>query len=198
MRNVGWDPLVLKYLHDNRDGEPEGKPLEMGYVTLHNGEKIEAIMVATADHIRDCLANNPDKREIFLNEGQFIQGLYDLVYEQIPRGRRFHVDALLRGFNRKPFGEISSLVCLADKVDNFYATCVKCGHPAAENQRMKRVDGETLPAHVNDDLELIGGKDKEGAEYFYEARCLDDWVLDGEPKMHYELPKFDWSSTSVL
>lgn len=192
MKQVGWEPLVLKYLGDNRDGEKEVKPFEIGYVTLHSEERIPAILVGNVEQIRTCLEEHPRQKEVFLNEGQFFPGLYELVYEYIPKGRRFHVDALLRGFNRRKFGEIAELICLADKVETYYATCVKCGHPAAENQRMKRVRGEARPAHIDDPLELIGGRDKEGAEYFYEARCLEHWVLDGEPPLHYKLSKFEW------
>lgn len=192
MQEVGWEPLVLKYLHDDRSGEKEGGLFGWGKVTLHSGEKVPAVSVKTGKDIKKYLEEHPEQKDVFINEGQFFRGLYDLVFEFIPEGRRFYIDALLRDFARRKFNEVADLVCLADRVNTYYATCVKCGHPAAENQRMKRVKGEVVPAHIKDQTERIGGKDKEGAECFYEARCLDDWVLDGEPELYYKLERFCW------
>lgn len=103
-----------------------------------------------------------------------------------------HVGPSHPKFKPEKFYGIPELVCLADKVNMYYATCVQCGHPASENQRMKRIHGKVKPAHFQDPVELIGGQDEEGAEYFYQARCLEHWLLDGEPELLYQFPKFSW------
>jgi len=192
IQEVGWNPLVLKYFGDDRDGEEERELFGEGYVTLHKGERIPAVLVKTGEDIKEYLESHPDRKYVFLNEGQFIKGLYDLVFELIPKGYKFCIDALLRGFNRKKFGEGAELVCLADVVNMNYATCVVCGHPAGENQRMKRVGEMVLPAHSDDSLEVVGGKDDGKVKYFYEARCLRHWVLEGELDLRYELKPFSF------
>ncbi len=85
-------------------------------------------------------------------------------------------------------------MCLADSIEISYATCVGCGRPATDNQRMKREGGKIVPAHVDDPLVAPGGKDSRTGRvkdpYFYEARCLDQWILRGEKKNIFELPRY--------
>lgn len=192
IKEVGWKPIVLKYLHDDRYGEKNSGLFSEGNVTLHSENKIPSVLVDSTEHIRSYLEDHPETRLVFINEGQFFKGLYGLVSELIPKGYRFHIDSLLRGFNRKRFGESADLACLADVVNIYYGTCVECGHPATENQRMKKVGGVIIPSNYHDPLEAIGGKDDGKAEYFYQARCLKDWVLEGEPELIYSLEKFSW------
>lgn len=192
-RQKNSSPVVFKYAHDARYGEIVKERFETGYVTLHKGEKVLAIAINTGDDLRDYLKRQQARKEVFVDEGQFISGLYDAIFELISKGYKFFVTGLQRGFNRKRFGDIPALMCLADTINMNYAMCVECGHPATENQRMKRVDGgKPTPAHYDDPLQAVGGKDTGDVNYFYQARCLKDWVLVEEPKNKYELPRFSW------
>lgn len=193
VEKTGRDPLVLNYLGDVRDGNNQRQLFGWGEVTLHSGERLDAVLVRTGEDIKKYLADNPGQKTIFINEGQFITGLYDAVFELIPKGYRFYVDALLRGFNRGKFNDIADLVCLANEVDFLYATCVQCGYPATENQRMKRIESVVVPADYHDPLEAVGGKDTGRVSYFYQARCLKDWVLANEPPLLYQLERFEWN-----
>mgnify|MGYP001560009731 CR=1 FL=1 len=192
-QKLDFSPIVFKYAHDDRYGEVRAECFQEGKITLHGGERVSAIAISTGDELRSYLENNPGKKDVFVDEGQFIAGLYDAVFNLIPRGYKFSGTGLQRGFNRKKFGDIPALMCLADAVNMNYAICVECGHPAPENQRMKRVNGgNPIPAHYHDPLQAVGGKDTAGVDYFYQARCLKDWVLDGEPRNCYELARFEW------
>src|SRR3989339_1269130 len=181
VKKVGWDPIVLNYSRDVRDGNTDRENSGKGYITLHNGSQLEAVLVRDGSEVKNYLTSHPNQKVVFINEAQFMAGLYQTIFDLIPQGYQFHVDGLSRGFNRGKFGDIADLVCLADTVDMSYATCVVCGDPATENQRMKRVNGTVMPAHYDDPLEAVGGKDTGKAEFFYEARCLKDWILIGEP-----------------
>ncbi len=193
VQKAGIKPIVFKWSQDDRYGEMTTERFQEGNVTLHRGEKVPAITIAQGEDIREYLAEFPEKKEIFIDEGQFIGGLYQVIFDLIPKGYSFSVTGLQRGFNRKSFGDIPALMCLADTINMNYALCVECGHPAPENQRMKRVNGgDPIPAHYNDPLQAVGGKDTGTVDYFYQARCLKDWVLDGEPKNRYELNRFEW------
>jgi hypothetical protein len=59
---------------------------------------------------------------------------------------------------------------------------------------MKRIgnDPTPIPAHHDDQLEAIGGADTGRVEFFYQARCLKHWILDGEPKNPFTLERFVW------
>jgi len=39
---------------------------------------------------------------------------------------------------------------------------------------------------------MPGGAKKRGDKFFYQARCLDHWVLRGEPESEFKLDKFSW------
>lgn len=189
----GLDFAVFKWLADCRYGQEAGKTFETGHVTLHSGEKIPAINVNDVKDIHQYLAANPSKKNIFIDELQFFPGIYGLIFELLPKGYRFYGTGLPRGFNRKKFGEVADLMCLADKISMHYAICVECGNPATDNQRMKRLDeGSVIPAGFSDPLVLPGGAEETKKKYFYQARCLADWVLTSEPSLGYTLSKFKW------
>lgn len=185
--------LAFKWLNDDRYGEKQGKVFDRGYITLHNDKKIPAVMVRTASDIKEYLhrTKNQQIRHFFADEVQFMPRFYELCLELLPQGYHIGATGLIRGFNRQPFGEVPKLMCLADKIDINYANCVVCFHPATENQRMKRIDdGKPQEAHYDDPLVLVGGKDDKKVKDFYQARCLRDWVLVGEPQNQYRMTRF--------
>lgn len=180
----GIKPIILKPLKDNRYEEPLGDIFGPGNVTLHNRRVIRAINIRTTNHISEHLARNPEQKYVFIEEVQFIPELYELTFELLPRGYKLHYAGLARGFNRKPFNDVPKLMSLADTIEMHYATCVECGHPAPESQRVKKQNGELVPAHYDDPLELPGGEEK------YQARCLAHWELPGEPQNKYTLERY--------
>ena len=193
--NKGLDYVVFKWIGDDRygeDGKEKKKIFDPGNVTLHNDEKVPSVMVNTANDIKEYLSAHPHIKNSFIDELQFIQGIYDLIFEYQPKGHKFWGTGLPRGFNRKEFGDVPRLMCLANRVHMNHALCVKCGDPATENQRMKEIAEVVYEAEDGDPLVMPGGAKKRGDKFFYQARCLDHWVLQGEPKSEFKLDKFSW------
>lgn len=190
LKDRGEDPLVLRPLKANRYGEPKGELFSEGYVTLNDGGRVPAILVETEEQVLEYLSRYPDKKELFTDETQFIL-TYKLARHLIAQGYNNRGTGLQRGFNRQGFRDVPKLMCLADVININYATCVGCGRRSTENQRMRREeDGKLIPAQVDDPLELVGGKDTGRDPFPYEARCLDQWVIRGEPKNKFELGRY--------
>ncbi len=183
--------LVLKPLMDNRHGGRKAKLFQKSKTTLHDGRTIRAISVNTVDNIAEYLKAHPRQRDVAIDEGQFIPGLYKLVKEKVAQGYRIRITGLPRGFNRKPFNDIPKLMCIADVVEYHYAMCVDCGHPATDNRRMKYDGDAPMPAHYKDPLELVGGVKGKQKKPFYDPVCLSHWQLPGEPKNPFTLPRYE-------
>ncbi|MBI4980551.1 hypothetical protein HZC30_03285 [Candidatus Woesearchaeota archaeon] len=177
MQRKGLPYVVFKWNEDARYGEKAGGEFEPGQVTLHSGEKIPAILVKDAVGMETYLRQHQEIREAFGDEIQFFPGIYSMFARLLGEGYHFHATGLPRGYNRQGFNDVPKLMCLADKLKIHYAICVKCGDPATENQRINQADKS---------LVKVGGAGD------YEARCLKDWFLEGEPELKYKLEKFKW------
>ncbi len=177
MQRKGVPYVVFKWKEDVRYGEKGGEEFEDGQVSLHSGEKIPAVMVKDAAGMETYLRQHKEIREVFRDEAQFFHKLYDVTVRLLGEGYHFHDTGLPRGFNRKGFNDVPKLMCLADKIKMHYAICVKCGHPATDNQRLNQEDKALI---------------KVGGAGDYEARCLKDWTLEGEPELKYKFEKFEW------
>ncbi len=177
MQRKGLPYVVIKWKEDVRYGEKEGEESEEGHVTLHSQEKIPAILVKDALSVETYLRQNAEIREVFIDEAQFFPGLFGAATRLLREGYHFYATGLPRGFNRASFRDVPKLMCLADKINMHYAICVKCGDPATENQRLNQEDKALI---------------KVGGAGDYEARCLKDWTLEGEPELKYKFEKFEW------
>lgn len=177
LQRKGVPYVVFKWKGDARYGESAGNEFEEGYVTLHDGTKIPAILVRDALDTKTYLRQHTEIREVFRDENQFYDKIYEVTAEQLGEGYHLYDTGLPRGFNRASFRDVPKLMCLADKINMHYAICVKCGDPATENQRINQADKSLI---------------KVGGAGDYEARCLKDWSLDGEPEMKYKLERFEW------
>ncbi len=187
---AGLNPLVFRWTDDARYGEKKTELYELGNIVLHSGEKIPAISIRHAQDIPTYLQEHPNNREIFIDETQFISGIYDLSFKLLAKGYHLYSTGLPRGFNRKPFNDVPKLMCLADTIHMNYANCVVCFHPASDNQRMKKIGERKTHAHIDDPLVAVGGTENQEVKYFYEARCLKDWKLLGEPENKYHLERY--------
>lgn len=177
VKKAGLEYVVFKWIGDSRGKEQ---------ISLHSGKTIKAFRVEKATEVSAYLKEHPKIRQVFIDEAQFLDNIYETVFDLLPKGYKISLTGLPRGFNRRGFGEFPALMCLADKINMRYAICMQCGEPATENQRIKIISGERKPAHYNDSLVLVGGKET------YEARCLKHWELVGEPPLKYELGKFEF------
>lgn len=190
-RTAGRNPVVFKWLKDSY-GQKMGKPFSRSGVELHSGETIDAILVRDVNDIRKYLDDHQGLKDVFIDEGQFFPGIYDLVKEKLPQGYRFDISMLLRSFNREPFGDGPRLACLADEIIYSYAYCSSCKGQAAESQRFRYSKGQRkrkIPAR-HDDLQVVTRR-REGQtdDAQYEARCIDCLRIPNSLPNPYELPK---------
>lgn len=201
LEKCGINPVNFRYLSETeRYGCKVGELFGVGQISYHDRSTTDAINVRTGEHIEKFLEKyDGDSRFIMIDEGQFIEGLYETAQRLVEKGHQLHVNMLLRTFNRQGFMVAPSLMCLADKISFHYATCVNngCGRPATESQRMVVRAGETRmePANYFDPVEMIAGNDptkidRENDRCFYQASCLPHLEIPGEPKGKYEFNIF--------
>ena len=97
---------------------------------------------------------------IGIDEGQFYPDLVDKVEEFVRKDKLIIISALDGTFERKPFGQIPSLIPLADDVIKLRAICMQCGQEAPFTHRLVS----------NKEVELVGWKD------LYEPVCRHCYV----------------------
>jgi len=176
LQKAGFSPLVVKLDQDKRYGSETE-------ICLHTDERHPAVNISTIREIEDLLRKDPKIKDICIDEGQFFQGIYEYTQELLSRGYNVDITGLPLTFNLSPFGEIPSLMCLADRIILNTAICVSCGHPASYSQRLKPIQGTIMPA-PHGDVDFLPG----GAES-YQARCFDCLELPGRPENKYKLDR---------
>ena len=136
--------MIVKYSKDLRYDE-EG-------IATHCGMKIPA----TVSTMRlEQITNNilmEDYDVIGIDEGQFFPDVVDWAESMANMGKVVVVAALDGTFQRKPFGDILSLVPLAEEVTKLKAVCMNCFEEAAFSKRITSDD--------EGKVEVIGGADK--------------------------------------
>ncbi len=137
-------------------------------VTSHAGSDFGAIPIQQAGQILELL--EPDTTVVAIDEVQFLDNdVVPLVQQLAEKGLRVILAGLDMDFRAEPFGPISALMALAEKVDKLQAICMVCGEPATRTQRL--VNG--APANYNDPVVIVG------AAELYEARC----------RRHHKVPR---------
>ncbi|XP_061578557.1 thymidine kinase, cytosolic [Cololabis saira] len=136
--------LVIKYAKDTRYSEK-------GMAT-HDKNTMEAV---PANNLQDVRPLALQACVIGIDEGQFFSDTVDFCEEMANLGKTVIVAALDATFQRKAFGNILSLVPLAESVVKLHAVCMQCYKEAAYT---KRIGAEK-------EVEVIGGADK------YQAVC---------------------------
>ncbi len=154
--------LIFKHSLDTR------KTIE--YIHAHNGDKIKAFAVESAEQIRDFIFEQADV--IGIDEVQFFKPeIITIILELIDQKKRVIVAGLDLDFRGLPFGCMPSLLAIADTITKLNAVCMSCGNDAYYSQRL--VNGQ--PARYNDPIIVIG------AEECYQARCRECFKIDKKP-----------------
>eukprot|EP01094_Clydonella_sp_ATCC50884_P003259 TRINITY_DN12512_c0_g1_i1.p2 TRINITY_DN12512_c0_g1~~TRINITY_DN12512_c0_g1_i1.p2 ORF type:complete len:188 (+),score=69.27 TRINITY_DN12512_c0_g1_i1:3-566(+) len=128
---------VIKYQRDVRYSVNEA--------TTHDQQKATASGV-----IRLADADIGGSEVIGIDEGQFFPDLNEFCEKWANEGKVVIVAALDGTFQRKPFGRVMELVCMAESVTKLNAVCMLCQRDAAFTLRLSK---ET-------EVEVIGGADK--------------------------------------
>lgn len=157
-RIAGDSVVLFKHSVDSRDGCK---------VRSRLGTEMDAVIVSAADDIGDV-----DTDVVAIEEGQFFDAaIVTVVRRLLWEGRRVYVTGLAQDFRGEPFGEMPTLLALADEITLLTAICQKCHGVGTRTQRI--IDGE--PAPWDSPLILVGGSD------CYEARCPDCHDVPGRP-----------------
>lgn len=137
---------------------------EWGYVTSHNGQKLEAKNLDNSYYLYE-IAFEESIDVIGIDEGQFFDSsLVEYISAALENNKKVIICGLDKDFATQDFGPMPRLMVLADRVDKLTAVCNKCGSDDASfTQRL--VDGK--PAAFDGPTILVGGTES------YEARCRD-------------------------
>lgn len=143
---------VFKPLIDNR--------YSVGDIVSHDGDKVQAISVATSAEIMQLVDDHTEV--VAIDEVQFFDsGIVTVCTRLANQGRRVLLAGLDQDFRGEPFGAVPTLLSLAEDVTKLQAICMRCGLPASRTQRL--VNGQ--PAYYDDPIIMIGAQEN------YEARC---------------------------
>lgn len=134
---------VINSALDNRYGN--------SVLTTHDQVKIPCLSVKSlsnlftdySDAIQQC-------KVVLINEGQFFDDLYSVVFTLLEQGKKVYVCGLDGDFERKKFGQILDIIPLCDKVSKLTSLCSICknGTPGIFS---KRISGETIQTLVGVD-----------------------------------------------
>jgi thymidine kinase len=148
---AGLRTLIVKPAVDDR--------YDVGHVVSHGGTKMRA---ATARSSAEVVRLAAGYEAVGIDEVQFFdQGIVAAVTTLVDGGARVVAAGLAQDFRGLPFGQMPTLLCLADYVDKLDAVCHRCGGAATLTQRL--LDGKPAP--------FSGATVQIGALDSYEARC---------------------------
>ena len=118
-RAIGWEVLVVANPLDDRYGTH--------VVSSHDKEQVSALAISDLQKLYE----DPRYRSaqlLVIEEAQFYKGLYDFVKTAVERDGKHVVCVGLDGdAQRKPFGEILSLIPLCDTLEKIKSLCAECG-----------------------------------------------------------------------
>lgn len=107
-------------------------------------------MKALKAHSLSNIYDNASKYDVVaIDEGQFFPDIVEISQKLANNGVVVVIAALDGTFQRKPFGNILSLVPLAEQVIKLSAVCIECGNEAAFTRRTVE----------SQEIELIGGQE---------------------------------------
>jgi len=88
---------------------------------------------------------------IIINEGQFFDDLYDIVFSMLKCGKKIYVGGLDGDFERRRFGQILELIPLCDKVTKLTSLCSLCknGTPGIFSKRISLETEQTVVGSDN-------------------------------------------------
>lgn len=157
---------LFKHSSDNRK--------TITHVHAHSGDKLAACAVATAQEILSLILDTT--HVIGIDEVQFFSPDIILVIDSLVyAGKRVIVAGLDLDFRGIPFGNMPTLMALADDVTKLKAVCMVSGKDAHVSQRL--INGK--PAKHTDPIILIGAQES------YEARSRACHEIDRKPLEEY-------------
>lgn len=117
--------IVINHTIDNRYTD------ETNVMVTHDKLKVPCIKTSLLSDIwyereneySDVIHNS---EVILINEGQFFEDLYEVVYDMVQNKKVVYVCGLDGDFERKKFGKILDLIPICDKVTKLTSLCSLC------------------------------------------------------------------------
>lgn len=110
---AGKDIKIFKPSIDTRFGE--------NIVQTRSGKKIDAININSIDELENYNADI-----YFIDEFQFLNGNVDTIEKMAESGKKFYISGLNLTAEKKTFGKMGDLMCLADNVQMMTSICEIC------------------------------------------------------------------------
>lgn len=110
---AGKNVQIFKPKVDNRLGE--------NLISSREGKKIQATNI---ENIEDLKNYNADV--FFIDEFQFLNGDVSLIEKMAENGKKFYIAGLNLTSEKKTFGKMGDLMCIADNVKIMTSVCEIC------------------------------------------------------------------------
>ena len=104
---------IFKPTIDNRFGN--------NIVQTRSGKKIDAININSIDELQNYTADI-----YFIDEFQFLDGNINIIDKMASDGKKFFISGLNLTAEKKPFGKMGDLMCIADNVELMTSVCEIC------------------------------------------------------------------------
>ena len=110
---AGKSVLLFKPSIDDRAGKD--------YIYSRSGKKVNAINI---ENIEDLQKYEAD--DYFIDEFQFLKGDVEVIEKMATEGKKFYIAGLNLTAEKKVFGKMGDLMCIADKVEKMTSICEIC------------------------------------------------------------------------
>ena len=104
---------IFKPTIDNRFGN--------NIIQTRSGKKIDAININSIDELQNYTADI-----YFIDEFQFLDGNVETIEKLASDGKKFFISGLNLTAEKKPFGKMGDLMCIADNVELMTSVCEIC------------------------------------------------------------------------
>ena len=90
-------------------------------IKSRNRNKIEAIGINSIDELENYEADT-----YFIDEFQFLNGDINIIERMASKGKKFFIAGLNLTAEKKPFGKMGDLLCIADNINMLTSICDNC------------------------------------------------------------------------
>jgi len=111
-----------------------------GYIVSHDEDNIKCVVTNNLNEEWNTNSLLQESEYIFINEAQFFEDLYDVVYEMLRINKTVFLYGLDGDYKQEKFGKIIDLIPLCDKIEKLHASCMKCGSNGIFTMRTNKSD----------------------------------------------------------
>ena len=137
---AGKNAMIFKPKLDNRVGE--------SFVATRDGKKLVAKNIENISELENYNAD-----VFFIDEFQFLEGNVKTIEKLADNGKKFYIAGLNLTSDKKPFGKMGDLMCIADNIKMMTSICEICKNDNAvfsyfkgkKDQDIVIGDGEYIP-----------------------------------------------------